>query len=1295
MKKLLCCTLCFLMLWYVVPVGMPSVSAQEIEPKESVVPDESIGDIVFSWDCSSLSGATWGSWGYGATAEDGYITLRPADNSMDTGYAAYYMWTGNFKEEGAVENVYAVEYGKTYVLNFKAIGEAGKEIQYDFKDGSIGMNGAYTFETTGEWEDVWSEPMTVTVDPELDLAPGDASIINGYPLRLYLYSNSNSFSSSYAYIDDIVIYEVDEETVVPEPEEPENSEELIESIEVEDVTVVDNYDGMRYGHYDENDEWIEDSWFKYNYDPETITITCKDGTVFSGDYYDIYWDVVDFFGKGSFDLTSDQSYENQWSVGNTYKATLSFLGYECTYNVTVTESPIESIEIEDITVIENNDGYWNGHCDENDEWIENSWFEYDYQPETLTITCKDGTIFSGDYWNVYWEVEELFGDSFSRTSDQSYENQWSVGNTYKATLSFLGYECTYNVTVTESPIESIEIEDVSIIEFYDGYYSDGYFYYSLYNLNGTVTLKDGTKEHIDGSFEMDNVWYSIETNAWDMQNEQPWTAGNTYEVTGTLLGVSDTFNVTTIENPVKRIEIDDLVLIENCNGYVVPVYDEYGNETDETWFEYLYEPDSVTIVYKDGTTVSGPAYNIYEQTGYFLNFNSDQAPDNQWIAGNTYQVTAEYLGIQATYNVTIEETPIESIIFLEFPDDTDCMVGEVADLKGAKLKVNYKDDRYDIINITDHAGWMSPFYVTLDKLGVSKEIEAITTTYTVAGKQNVEFNLMGQTFSFPVTVKENTVKKVNLTTNENKELVIVLTHTDGTVEDVIVEGLRFVKGGDEPDGTILSGAFVYSNNYIFPCSFYETPEKELYIQTVFSAEGRPISNRITEYDYFHICNNVLKRSTSVSIGCNKIDSFDGTITADNVNKILDIALRITGTRWTTEVNSAGMDTMVIPIEDAEAAIEGAFAVSNIDLTQYAGYDSQSQTFRYPVVGRGGDASDVISLKYVDGIWYGQTEYINEPIYFKLNDDMKIISFSKKLTVTDVKVTTLPNKTSYHVGDKLNITGMVVTADYDYMPSVVVTDYIVTGYTSTVGSKTVKVTLGNKSDTFNVTVSDHSYKTTTTKATTSANGKIVTKCSVCGDVKSTKTIAKVSNIKLSFTKKNYTGSAISAPTLTVKDSNGKALVKGTDYTVTGLVKRTNVGRYKVTVTFKGNYSGTKTLYYTITPKAPSSVKVRLRTVTGGYDDVVCSWTKATGASGYAVYYKKASASSYTLLGRTTGTSMTKKDLADGVKYTFKVVPYYTSNGTRYTSLASRTASIYALKKIATPTVTASSGKVKVK
>jgi hypothetical protein len=66
-----------------------------------------------------------------------------------------------------------------------------------------------------------------------------------------------------------------------------------------------------------------------------------------------------------------------------------------------------------------------------------------------------------------------------------------------------------------------------------------------------------------------------------------------------------------------------------------------------------------------------------------------------------------------------------------------------------------------------------------------------------------------------------------------------------------------------------------------------------------------------------------------------------------------------------------------------------------------------------------------------------------------------------------------------------------------------------------------------------------------------------------------------------------------------------------------------------------------------------------------------------------------------LTRTTGTSIKKKDLTDGVKYNFKVVPYYKSGDTRYTSLSYKTASMYTLKQLATPVITKSGIKAKVK
>ncbi|MDD7717936.1 MAG: hypothetical protein PUJ11_00305, partial [Eubacteriaceae bacterium] len=221
----------------------------------------------------------------------------------------------------------------------------------------------------------------------------------------------------------------------------------------------------------------------------------------------------------------------------------------------------------------------------------------------------------------------------------------------------------------------------------------------------------------------------------------------------------------------------------------------------------------------------------------------------------------------------------------------------------------------------------------------------------------------------------------------------------------------------------------------------------------------------------------------------------------------------------------------------------------------------------------------------------------------------------------------------------------------------------------------------------------------TKATTSTEGTIVESCRRCDETLATTVIPKIETVKLSASKLTYTGSG-QVPLLTVEDAEGNTLNKDTDYTVSGLDKKTSVGRYKVTITFRGNYEGTEELYFIIVPKAPASATATLTSkysTTSGYNDVKFSWAKSTGATGYTVYYKKSSAIGYTYLTRTTGTYAYKKDLLSGVKYTFKVVPYYKdASGTRYDSETSyKTAAVYTLKKLAAPTITRSGTKIKVK
>ena len=130
------------------------------------------------------------------------------------------------------------------------------------------------------------------------------------------------------------------------------------------------------------------------------------------------------------------------------------------------------------------------------------------------------------------------------------------------------------------------------------------------------------------------------------------------------------------------------------------------------------------------------------------------------------------------------------------------------------------------------------------------------------------------------------------------------------------------------------------------------------------------------------------------------------------------------------------------------------------------------------------------------------------------------------------------------------------------------------------------------DTYTETIKakGHSYVTTITPATMKSNGRKISKCSICNNVQYDNVISKISLVSISKTTFTYNGKT-QTPTVTVKDSKKKTLKNKTDYTVTYSRGRKNVGRYSVKVKFKGNYSGGKTFYYNIVPKATSVKSVK--------------------------------------------------------------------------------------------------------
>lgn len=118
--------------------------------------------------------------------------------------------------------------------------------------------------------------------------------------------------------------------------------------------------------------------------------------------------------------------------------------------------------------------------------------------------------------------------------------------------------------------------------------------------------------------------------------------------------------------------------------------------------------------------------------------------------------------------------------------------------------------------------------------------------------------------------------------------------------------------------------------------------------------------------------------------------------------------------------------------------------------------------------------------------------------------------------------------------------------------------------------------------------DYKYDSTIEKASTSKDGKIIDKCSRCGDVKVAQIISHPTNVVLNNSNFVYDGK-VKTPTVTVTSADGKT-VDSANYDISYANGRKDAGTYDVKVTFKGNYTGSLTTKFTIA-KANQSLKIK--------------------------------------------------------------------------------------------------------
>ena len=116
------------------------------------------------------------------------------------------------------------------------------------------------------------------------------------------------------------------------------------------------------------------------------------------------------------------------------------------------------------------------------------------------------------------------------------------------------------------------------------------------------------------------------------------------------------YNIQIIENPVERIEAEDITIEEFTHGqWVYYEYDEAQNtyvDVDDPWYLYNFI-GTITVYWKDGTTTKGTQDELFPLLGYRPTIRTI---NDQWInhlSTGTYSAKASYLGVESPLTITI------------------------------------------------------------------------------------------------------------------------------------------------------------------------------------------------------------------------------------------------------------------------------------------------------------------------------------------------------------------------------------------------------------------------------------------------------------------------------------------------------------------------------------------------------------------------------------------------------------------------------------------------------------------
>ena len=403
------------------------------------------------------------------------------------------------------------------------------------------------------------------------------------------------------------------------------------------------------------------------------------------------------------------------------------------------DNPIVSLEVPDVTIIENTYGTKTG-----------GFFYYFKDIYNSDIKCI-ASYKDGEKKYAYANIDE------SDLKKQE-TNHWIAGNTYKLKVNYEGIENNVNVKIIKNPIKEIKIEDVFVYEGLN-YYDENGNSEQWYSPRCKVTLNDGTVLSSDSSPSYENsviigdreYELKVDNNQIDFNSLK---AGESYKINCEILDIKSSYNLKVLKSPFKSIHIDDI---------------EITKSSTEQFYSYF--PKSGTVELDSGEkidlnnhghgldiTLNGKTFNI--------RYDTQKQFNTPFKEGGTYSIEASLGKLKTTYNVKVlkneDRIQVTNIELISNPDKTEYIIGECLDLRGAVIRLNFSDSSFEDIKVTELPDDYLMYHIYSKTL---KEYFPLGNSYidlNSISQKKVELYALNQCIECPVTVKENNWKEISV-----------------------------------------------------------------------------------------------------------------------------------------------------------------------------------------------------------------------------------------------------------------------------------------------------------------------------------------------------------------------------------------------------------------------------------------------------------------------------------------------------------------------------------------------------